>query len=620
MSRTRDAFGRPEPLPSTRRYNFTSLIGETISHYRVLEKLGSGGMGEVWKAEDTQLRRTVALKFLSSETVGDDEVKARLIREAQASASLDHPNICQVFGIHEEQGETFIAMAYIDGPSLADRIKERPLPLDEALSVTTQIAEGLQEAHEKGIVHRDIKPQNVMLTAKGQVKIMDFGLARLAGRSKLTKSSTTLGTPSYMAPEQLEGAEADNRADLWSLGVVLYELLTQRTPFDADYEQAVAYGILNEEPEPLTALRSGLPVEIDRVIARSLAKNREERYQHADELLVDLRGLAKQLASEESKSRPAPATVRPPPAGAGATVRPLDASAGTSLRRLVWGLGLAVGVLLVALGALLMRPPSSTTQQSIELTIGPPPGTQGYHTFALSPDGRWLAVAAYTNRAGNQTELWVRPLSADEYRRLADTSDAKFPFWSPDSDQIGYFAEGKLLKVAVTGGGSQTLCDASNGRGGTWNRDGRILFVPAIGSLSQVSERGGEPEALIPRGDNEDVGRYPWFLPDGRRFISHFGGSDPASSVGIASLDEPGGLPLVGNASRGVYAPGGNGAADHVLFGRGGSILAQPVDRNSMELIGRLFSDCGRRLVFPSRRQREPVRFRQWLARGRPPQ
>ncbi len=236
-------------------------MGQTISHYKILEKLGQGGMGEVWKAEDTQLRRTVALKFLSSETVGDDEVKARLIREAQASASLDHPNICQVFGIHEEKGETFVAMAYINGPSLAGKIKERPLPLDEALNMAIQIADGLQEAHEKGIVHRDIKPQNIMLTAKGQVKIMDFGLASLAGRSKLTKSGTTLGTPAYMAPEQLEGRDVDRRVDIWALGVVLYEMLTQRTPFDADYEQAIAYGILNEEPEPVTAIRSS-PVNL----------------------------------------------------------------------------------------------------------------------------------------------------------------------------------------------------------------------------------------------------------------------------------------------------------------------------------------------------------------------
>jgi len=303
------------------------MIGRTISHYKILEKLGEGGMGVVWKAEDTQLRRIVALKFLSSETVGNEEVKARLIREAQASASLDHPNICQVFGIHEEQGQTFIAMAFIDGPALADKIKERPLPLKEALDLTIQIAEGLQEAHETGIVHRDIKPHNVMLTAKGQVKIMDFGLASLAGRSKLTKSGTTLGTPAYMAPEQLEGRDVDRRADIWALGCVLYEMLTQRTPFDAEYEQAIAYGILNEAAEPVTAQRSGLPTEIDRAIGKALAKDRAERYQHADEFVVDLKNLRR-----DSSRKPAPVSVSVPGA---ATEHDLDRStaAGSPVRQ-----------------------------------------------------------------------------------------------------------------------------------------------------------------------------------------------------------------------------------------------------------------------------------------------
>jgi serine/threonine protein kinase len=238
------------------------MIGQTISHYCIIEKLGEGGRGVVYKAEDTQLRRTVALKFLSSDTLEEQEVKARLIREAQAAASLDHPNICAVHGIHEEDGETFIAMAFIDGPSLAGKIKERPLPLEEALDIAIQIGEGLKEAHEKGIVHRDIKPANIMMTRKGQAKIMDFGLASLAGRSKLTKSGTTLGTPAYMAPEQLQAKQADHRADIWALGCALYEMLAQRTPFAAEYEQAIAYGILSEDPEPVTAVRSGIPVEI----------------------------------------------------------------------------------------------------------------------------------------------------------------------------------------------------------------------------------------------------------------------------------------------------------------------------------------------------------------------
>jgi len=214
------------------------VIGRTISHYKITEKLGQGGMGVVYKAEDTQLRIPVALKFLSRDVLGDEEVENRLIREAQTAASLDHPNICRVYGVNQEDEQTFIAMAFVDGPSLDAKIKERRLPLDEALDIAVQAGEGLQEAHEAGVVHRDIKPHNIMLTAKGQVKIMDFGLAQLSGRSRLTKPGTTLGTRPYMAPEQLLGEETDQRSDIWALGVVLYEMLAQRLPFEADYDQS----------------------------------------------------------------------------------------------------------------------------------------------------------------------------------------------------------------------------------------------------------------------------------------------------------------------------------------------------------------------------------------------
>ena len=388
------------------------MTGRTISHYKILERLGKGGMGEVWKAEDTQLRRTVALKFLSSDAIDNEEIKARLIREAQASAALDHPNICHVYGIHEENGETFIAMAYIDGPSLAEKIKERPLPLDEALNIAIQIAEGLQEAHEKGIVHRDIKPHNVMLTAKGQVKIMDFGLASLAGRSKLTKSGTTLGTPAYMAPEQLEGRDVDRRADIWALGCVLFEMLTQRTPFAAEYEQAIAYGILNEEPEPVTALRSGLPTEIDRVLSRALAKDPAERYQHADDLVVDLRKLARPAKSSASAAVP-PAAVgveRPPegPSGPVNTGRPIWRKA------LPWALGMGFAALLLV-GVVNREPPQ--TIPYLRFAIQP---AGSVSEAAISPDGRSVA---YVAESDGVMDLFVQDFEADEPRRLEVESD-----------------------------------------------------------------------------------------------------------------------------------------------------------------------------------------------------
>ena len=271
------------------------MIGHTISHYRITEKLGEGAMGVVYKAEDTKLRRPAALKFLSNATVGQEDLKARLIREAQAAASLDHPHICGVYGIYEEDGLTFIAMAYIDGVSLADKIRQGPLALEEALSIAIQTGEGLQEAHEQGVVHRDIKPANIMLTRKGQVKIMDFGLAHLAGRSKLTKSGTTMGTPIYMSPEQAVGEPAERRSDIWSLGVVLYEMVAGKLPFVGEYEQAIVYSIINEPHEPLTARGAGLPIEMDRIIGKALAKNPDERYQHVDDMAVDLRNLQERM-------------------------------------------------------------------------------------------------------------------------------------------------------------------------------------------------------------------------------------------------------------------------------------------------------------------------------------
>jgi len=284
------------------------MIGQTISHYRIVEKLGEGGMGVVYKAEDTKLLRTVALKFFSPTALGSDAEKKRFLREAQAAGILDHPNIATVFEIEECEGHTFMAMAYVDGPSLAVKIADRSLKVGEALDAATQIAEALQEAHEKGIVHRDIKSANILLTSKGQARITDFGLAHLAGRSKLTKSGATLGTPAYMSPEQAQGQPTDRRSDIWSLGVVLYEMLTGRLPFDGQHEQAIVYSIINENPEPVTALRSGLPLELDRIVYKALAKRPEERYQHADDLTVDLRRLRKQLDSSESSPARAPAT------------------------------------------------------------------------------------------------------------------------------------------------------------------------------------------------------------------------------------------------------------------------------------------------------------------------
>ncbi len=272
------------------------MIGQTISHYRIVEKLGQGGMGVVYKAEDTKLERTVALKFLPPETIeGDEQDKARFINEARTAAALHHPNICTVFEIDEADGHLFISMAYVDGRELIELIKEGPLPIDRALSIATQVAQGLEEAHEHDVVHRDIKASNVMITGKGRALVMDFGLAKRSGRAALTKQGMSMGTIDYMSPEQARGGTIDQRTDVWSFGVMLYEMIAGERPFRADFEQAIVYSILNADPRPLTQVRSDVPEALDVIVGKCMAKNPADRYQSMGEVLEALRELQTEL-------------------------------------------------------------------------------------------------------------------------------------------------------------------------------------------------------------------------------------------------------------------------------------------------------------------------------------
>jgi non-specific serine/threonine protein kinase len=281
------------------------MIGQTISHYKILEKLGEGGMGVMYKAEDTKLHRTVALKFLPPELTRDEEAKKRFVHEAQAASSLDHNNICAVHEIDETvEGQLFICMNYYDGETLKKKIEKGPLKLDDAIEITIQIAQGLLKAHEQKIIHRDIKPANIFITKDGDIKILDFGLAKLTGQKMMTKLGSTLGTIAYMSPEQAHGEEVNQRTDIWSLGVVLYEMIIGKLPFRGDYEQAILYSIMSEEPSPITSLRTGIPMELERIVMKALAKKQEERYQHIDEMLVDLRKLKTTIERSEIAAVP----------------------------------------------------------------------------------------------------------------------------------------------------------------------------------------------------------------------------------------------------------------------------------------------------------------------------
>ena len=278
------------------------MIGRTISHYKILEKLGEGGMGVVYKAEDTKLKRTVALKFLPPELTRDPEAKERFIQEAQAASALDHPNICNIHEIDEtEDGQIFIVMACYAGETLKKKVASGQLSVDSVIDIAIQIAQGLAKAHEHGIVHRDIKPANVMITNDGVAKILDFGLAKLKGQIGLTKAGTTLGTVAYMSPEQARGEDVDHRTDIWSFGVVLYEMISVQLPFKGEYEQAVIYSIMNEEPIPIPGLRVGVPASLERIVNKALEKSPDARYQHVDEMLMDFRRLKRE--TETGKRR-----------------------------------------------------------------------------------------------------------------------------------------------------------------------------------------------------------------------------------------------------------------------------------------------------------------------------
>jgi len=552
-----------------------------LSHYRITAKLGAGGMGEVYRATDTQLEREVALKVLPEAFTEDAERLARFEREAKLLAQLNHPNIAHIHGLATEGGVRALIMELVEGPTLADRLESGPLPLNESLSLARQIAEALEEAHSKGIVHRDLKPQNIKASMEGKVKVLDFGLAKamdpvgsasgapspsqLAASPTLTLGATVqgviLGTAAYMSPEQARGGAADKRADIWAFGVVLWEMLTGRSMFAADTVSDTLAGVLRAEID-LEALPSSTPPAIRRLLRRCLERNPKNRlHDIADARIVIDEVLAG--GSEISEIR----AVHTAPVGVARTLLPWTVAA----------------LALVAAGAAwLARGGSGASAVPLFADIGAPEGERFQFQgdfgapVVLSRDGTQVAFGAVGS--DSRTRLWVRSLATGEQKRLDRTEGATAPFFSADGNSLGYFVNAKLMVAPIAGGAPYPIADAPNGRGGAWAPDGTIVFAPDFRSaLFRVPATGGRPEPLTTvDAARHSTHRWPVLTPDGKAIVylaaNHAGNRQDESELRWVRLDGSGDHALLSSQANGAVAGG------ELLYLREQTLLARPID------------------------------------------
>ena len=599
------------------------MIGTTLAHFKITGKLGEGGMGEVYRAEDSKLGREVAIKVLPELVAGDAERMARFEREAKLLAALNHPNIGAIYSIeHAEREGTgraptdttadvgeglapsrdgsslesqlpghpihFLVLELIEGESLAEILARGPLGLEKAMQVGQQVALALESAHDKGVIHRDLKPANVMLTQNGSVKVLDFGLAKawdveetsgsapLISRSPtltqgMTQAGVLLGTAAYMSPEQARGKPVDKRSDIWAFGAVLLETLTGRKAFGGDTITDMIAAVVAREPE-WERLPAGTPKAVTRLLRRCLEKDQEQRLRDIGDARLEL---------EEMLANPESLHAEP------------EAVAASSKTSLLWKVGVAaLALLTMGLGFALWRASQPEPQQITRAFIPAPTGgdydlaTDYPAPVAVSPDGRTLVFGVQEEEIKS---LWVRDLDDLEARPLAGTEGAMYPFWSPDNRHIGFFAQGKLKKIEVAGGPAMSLCDAPNGKGGSWNADGVIVFAPAhTTNLQSVSSAGGEPADVtsVDPEKGEDSHRHPRFLPDGEHFLFAarvgFGGSSENSRLMIGSLS---------GESRELM-PGSSNvefAAGHLLYVYERTLMARPFDASQLELTGDAF-------------------------------
>ncbi|MBI3451084.1 MAG: serine/threonine-protein kinase [Acidobacteria bacterium] len=560
--------------------------GSRLGPYEILAAIGAGGMGEVYRAKDTRLDRTVAIKVLPSHLGQHPEVRARFEREAKAISNLNHPNICTVFDIGTHDGVDYLVMELLEGESLAARLARGPLPPNELLPRALEIADALDRAHRGGIVHRDLKPGNVMLTKAG-AKLLDFGLAKsiAAGAptlltaaptmtSPLTAAGTLVGTFQYMAPEQLEGKEADARSDIFAFGALLHEMATGKRAFEGKTQASVIARVLESEPPPLSQIQPLAPPGLERLVTQCLAKDPAERRQTMHDVLLELRWI------QEGGSRagvPAPVTVR-------------RRRAEVALWTLVATLA-ATSLIFAALYARTGR----AQERVIRAMIPAPAGANFYMAgpecgpVAVSPDGRRIVFSAMKEDGSRQ--LYVRALDATAATPLAGTESGAYPFWSPDSRKIAFFSDGKLRQIAADGGPPLVLCDAPNPRGGSWGRAGFIVFAPVLdGGISSVPEVGGTPSPVTKldsaEGGVEETHRWPFFLPDGKHFLYFSRTVDrrvESNVTKLGALDGAPGKVILRAPSNSLYASG------HLLYIREESLMAQRMNPKSFELEGDAF-------------------------------
>jgi len=562
--------------------------GTKLGPYEIQSPLGAGGMGEVYRARDTRLDRTVAIKILPTHLSLNPEFKQRFEREARTVSSLNHPHICHLYDVGSQDGTDFLVMEFLDGETLADHLRRGALPFPELLKIGMEVAEALEIAHRAGIVHRDLKPGNIMLTKAG-TKLMDFGLAKPASLgtpssgstpllsaartmsgptpvSPLTVAGSVVGTIQYMSPEQIEGKEADPRSDIFAFGAVLYEMAMGKRAFEGRSQISVAAAIMEKDPEPISATMPLTPATFDYLVASCLAKDREERFQSAHDVRLQLKAISQ-------SPQPSPAASAPPSSSRILGPRVLVATV---------ALVLAAAVIVFYLSQRANAP-----TLVVRAYIPPPHGTSfrpsGFDAgpVAVSPDGRTLAFTAVDEKG--HTNLWLRPLDAQQATMLPGTEDAATPFWSPDSHYVGFIAARKLKKINVSGGEPQTITEDAQSNCGDWSGDGTILFCKqSFGPIYRVSASGGQASPATKLERDEISNGYPSFLPDGQHFFYvafTLNGTQGQIKVGMLGKPEQSGI---------VISPGFRPrfASEHLLFVRGGHIQAQPFNTGSFKLSG----------------------------------